>query len=65
MLDEIPTLGNTKENLTAAVKTENVRQYLTNCTYLQDELITLYGLKIYGKKKGCGNKKCCSPECEV
>lgn len=47
-LDEIPTLGNTKENLTAAVKTENVRQYLTNCTYLQDELIMLYGLKIYG-----------------
>lgn len=50
-LDEIPTLGNTKENLTAAVKTENVRQYLTNCTYLQDELIMLYGLKIYGNNK--------------
>lgn len=48
ILDEIPTLGNSKESLTAAVKTENVRQYLTNCTYLQDELIEIYGLKIYG-----------------
>lgn len=48
ILDDIPTLGNSKEQLTAAVQTENVRQYLTNCTYLQDELIELYGLKIYG-----------------
>lgn len=48
ILDDIPTLGNSKESLTAAVQTENVRQYLTNCTYLQDELIELYGLKIYG-----------------
>lgn len=49
ILDEIPTLGNSKESLTAAVQTENVRQYLTNCRYLEDELIELYGLKIYGK----------------
>lgn len=48
ILDDIPTLGNSKESLTAAVQVENVRQYLTNCTYLQDELIELYGLKIYG-----------------
>lgn len=48
ILDEIPTLGNSKESLAAAVQVENVRQYLTNCTYLQDELIELYGLKIYG-----------------
>lgn len=48
LLDEIPTLGNTKESLTEAVKVQNVRQYLTNCTYLQDELIELYDLKIYG-----------------
>lgn len=48
ILDDIPTLGNTKESLTAAVHVENVRQYLTNCTYLQDELIELFGLKIYG-----------------
>lgn len=26
----------------------NLLQYLTNCTYLQDQLIELYGLKIYG-----------------
>lgn len=48
MLDEIPKLGNTKESLSEAVQVENVRQYLTNCTYLQDEGIELYGIKIYG-----------------
>lgn len=48
LLDEIPTLGNSKESLKEAVNTENVRQYLTNCTYLQDESIELYGLKIFG-----------------
>lgn len=48
LLDEIPTLGNTKENITEAVQSENVRQYLTNCTYLEDESIELYGLKMYG-----------------
>lgn len=47
-LDEIPTLGNTKESLEEAVKVENVKQYLTNCTYLEDEAIEVYGLKIYG-----------------
>lgn len=48
LLDEIPTLGNTKENLTEAVQAENVRQYLTNCTYLEDDSIELFDLKIYG-----------------
>lgn len=47
-LDEIPTLGNTKESLEEAVKVENVKQYLTNCTYLEDELIEIFGLRIYG-----------------
>lgn len=35
LLDEIPTLGNSKESLAEAVKTENIRQYLSNCVYLQ------------------------------
>lgn len=48
ILDEIPTLGNTKESLNEAVKTENVRQYLTNCIYLEDNAVELYGLKFYG-----------------
>ncbi|XP_055625098.1 UPF0046 protein C25E10.12 [Toxorhynchites rutilus septentrionalis] len=48
ILDEIPTLGNSKECLAEAVKTQNIRQYLSNCVYLQDESIELYGLKIYG-----------------
>lgn len=48
LLDEIPTLGNSKESLAEAVKTENIRQYLSNCVYLQDECVELYGLKIYG-----------------
>uniref|UniRef100_A0A336LFB0 CSON010335 protein n=1 Tax=Culicoides sonorensis TaxID=179676 RepID=A0A336LFB0_CULSO len=48
ILDEIPTLGNTKESMSEAVNTENVRQYLTNCTYLEDTGIELYGLKFYG-----------------
>lgn len=48
ILDEIPTLGNAKENLENAIQTQNIRQYLTNCTYLEDEVIEIYGLKIYG-----------------
>lgn len=48
ILDEIPTLGNSKESLAAAVQVQNVRQYLSNCEYLEDNLIELYGLKIYG-----------------
>lgn len=48
LLDQIPTLGNTKESITEAVQIENVRQYLTNCIYLQDEQIDIFGLKFYG-----------------
>jgi len=46
--NRIPTLGFARNAIAEAVSTANVQQYLTNCTYLQDELITLYGLKIYG-----------------
>lgn len=48
LLDDIPTLGNTKESMMEAVTTENIRQYLTNATYIEDEAIELCGLKIYG-----------------
>lgn len=48
ILDEIPTLGNTKESINEAVRVENVRDLLTNCRYLEDELIEIFGLKFYG-----------------
>lgn len=48
MFDEIPTLGNTKECLAEAVQTVNIKQYLNNCTYLEDEAIEIFGLKFYG-----------------
>ncbi|XP_055704128.1 UPF0046 protein C25E10.12 [Phlebotomus papatasi] len=48
LIDEIPTLGNTKESLAEAVQTQNVKRQLTNCVYLQDEGIELYGLNFYG-----------------
>lgn len=48
ILDEIPALGNTKESLSEAVNTENMKQYLTNCVYLEDAGVELYGLKFYG-----------------
>lgn len=48
LFDEIPLLGHNKETLEDAVKTKNVRDYLTNCTYLEDSGVELYGLKFYG-----------------
>lgn len=44
LLDDINLLGNKKEELEEAVKTENIRKYLTNCIYLEDESVELYGL---------------------
>lgn len=46
--DEVPNYGNTKDNIEEAVNTENIREYLTNCIYLEDSGIELYGIKIYG-----------------
>ncbi|XP_011703889.1 PREDICTED: UPF0046 protein C25E10.12 isoform X4 [Wasmannia auropunctata] len=48
ILDNIPTLGMSKDTLAEAIKTTNVKDYLTNCTYLEDSEITLHGIKIYG-----------------
>ncbi|XP_055841434.1 UPF0046 protein C25E10.12 [Episyrphus balteatus] len=48
ILDDMPTLGNAKENIEDAVQTLNIRKYLTNCQYIEDELTTIYGLNIYG-----------------
>lgn len=46
--DEVPNYGNTKDNICDAVNTQNIRQYLTNCIYLEDSGIELYGIHIYG-----------------
>ncbi|XP_044270200.1 metallophosphoesterase domain-containing protein 1 [Tribolium madens] len=46
--DEVPNYGNTKDNISDAVNTDNIRQYLTNCTYLEDSSIDIYGIKLYG-----------------
>lgn len=48
LIDQIPTLGLSKDSLTEAVKVSNIREYLTNCTYLQDSSIEINGIKIYG-----------------
>ncbi|KAG8271620.1 Metallophosphoesterase mpped2 [Homalodisca vitripennis] len=48
IVDQIPTLGMPRDNIAEAVKMQNIKDCLTNCIYLQDEVVTLYGLKIYG-----------------
>lgn len=48
LLNKIPLLGYKKENIEAAVNTFNIRQHLTNCTYLEDSGVELYGLKFWG-----------------
>lgn len=48
ILDDLPTLGNAKECLESAVQTQNVRQVLTNCRYIEDELLEIWGIRIYG-----------------
>lgn len=48
LVDKIPTLGFPKDSITEAVQTPNVKDCLTNCIYLEDSEVILYGLKIYG-----------------
>ncbi|XP_026470380.1 metallophosphoesterase domain-containing protein 1-like [Ctenocephalides felis] len=48
ILDEIPTLGMSKDEISSAITTENIKQHLSNCIYLEDKLIEVCGLKIYG-----------------
>jgi hypothetical protein len=48
LVDQIPTLGIPKDKIAEAVQTPNVKDYLTNCIYLEDSEVLLYGLKIYG-----------------
>ena len=48
IVDSIPTLGFSKDVLAEAIQTQNAKDYLTNCIYLEDSEIVLYGIKIYG-----------------
>lgn len=48
ILDNIPTLGMSKDTLAEAIQTANVKDYLTNCTYLEDSEVIIDGIKIYG-----------------
>lgn len=48
ILDSIPTLGMSKDVLAEAIQTRNVKEHLTNCTYLEDEEVIIDGIKIYG-----------------
>lgn len=48
LLEEVPHYGNTKDNISSAVNTENIQKYFTNCIYLEDSGIELYGIKIWG-----------------
>lgn len=46
--DEVPHYGRKSDNIQDAVQTTNIREYLTNCTYLEDSKLEIYGIKIYG-----------------
>lgn len=48
IIDYIPNMGIPKDKLKEAINTPNVKDYLTNCIYLEDSEIILFGLKIYG-----------------
>jgi hypothetical protein len=47
-LDTIPDLGNPRDKMAEACKTNNARQLLTNCIYLEDAGIKINGISIYG-----------------
>lgn len=48
IFDSIPTLGMSKDVLDEAIQTNNIKDKLTNCTYLEDSETVISGIKIYG-----------------
>lgn len=48
ILDEVPNYGKTKDNISEAVNTVNIRNYFSNCIYLEDDGIEIYGIKLWG-----------------
>lgn len=47
-INVIPTLGISRQDMKEAVKKSDIRDKLTNCIYLEDTLVTIYGINIYG-----------------
>lgn len=48
LLGDVPNYGNTRDNIFDAVNTENIRKLFTNCVYLEDSGIEIYGIKLWG-----------------
>lgn len=48
ILTKPETYGKEEDELKEAVNSLNIKEYLTNCTYLEDSSVDLYGIKIYG-----------------
>ncbi|CAD7003360.1 UPF0046 protein T07D4.2 [Ceratitis capitata] len=47
-VENMPTLGNPREDIESAIQTNNIRDILHNCTYVEDQLINVMGIRIYG-----------------
>lgn len=47
-LDSMPMLGNPQEDIESAIQTKNIREVLVSCTYIEDQLIDVMGIRIYG-----------------
>ena len=48
LINEIPDLGMKREELKAAVAKPNTLELITNATYLQDQPLSIAGVKLYG-----------------
>lgn len=48
IVKSIPALGYSRHEISEAVSGQDVRKKLTNCFYLEDESLELFGLKLYG-----------------
>ncbi|KAK6627146.1 hypothetical protein RUM44_009623 [Polyplax serrata] len=46
--NKIPTFGIPKHKIEEAIASPSPKQYLSNCIYLEDSEIVLYGIKFYG-----------------
>lgn len=48
LINEIPDLGMEREELCAAVAEQNTVDLVTNAIYLQDQALTICGIRLYG-----------------
>ncbi|XP_017478923.1 PREDICTED: metallophosphoesterase domain-containing protein 1 [Rhagoletis zephyria] len=47
-LENMPMLGNRREDIESALQAKNIQEVLSHCTYLEDQLINVMGIRIYG-----------------